>query len=233
MGLSVERTRKFNHFEIALKQKLSGKPLNKQQQEDLEVFERTFGSCEPLSESKFTEATGENAEEYKEYLFGHTMDIQQKVGMITGITGILLLDYIYANGAILFFDKKHPKYPNTLIVVINDEGEQEAESEKLGMDVSTRYLDRRIHFIKRNGIIGVTMKQHLCVDPDCKNCKGNRDAPTEFLPYILTIETNAGRISAFVGDFLITSIAIDSILSWMSGTSPAPRSKSLSKKKRK
>lgn len=208
-----------NIYRSAVQKKLRGEKLNGSEEMLVMVFERTFGKCEPVSQNDFLAATSDE-NEYIDYANAHTRSIETSLEMMSGAIGVFPLDYNYLSGGVIFFDKTHPQYPDMLIVVINDSGEADLESETLAMKVATRYLDKRYHFIHKASIIDAMMVQHICPNPDCANCSSNRDTPEIEIPYQVRIECSGGTVPFYAGSFDIALKLIQKVLDWKHNVKP-------------
>ena len=214
------KQKQHNMYGATVRKKLKGEKLNFTEEMLVVGFERVFGKCEPISRAEFSSSTADADNEYLDYLKAHTRSIETSMEIMSGVSGVFPMDYNYKSGGILFYDKTHPQYPNMMIIIINDSGEEDAESESLAMKVATRFLDKRYHFIHKTSIVSATMMQHICTDPDCPNCSSKRDTPEIEIPYRIYIECNGSNVPFYAGSFEISLKVVQTILDWQNGIKP-------------
>ena len=177
-------------------------------------FRRIFGNQNPKTMEEFLLGGEKEIEEYERYAFEKNMGIKYNKRLFADSEKIIFIDYLYEAGGILLTGAKSNMHPDTLILAINDTGEVSNESEKLGMNMPLNYIDRQLVFIPKASISGFSISQHLCSNPDCRNCSKNRDLGEELLPYTVYIFNSGGSNIFDVPTLFIAGEIISEISTW-------------------
>ncbi len=204
-----------NLYASAFDKTFQGQDITPEEEEHVMTYMSIFGTFAAMTPEEFEEATQDEPDcEYEEYIVTHLLELDRKIAILDKNPQIILLDELYEAGAIILTDANH-LFPNSLIVIINEEGEQKMTSAGMGIEMDTKFLDNRMQITSKSSITGVTLSRHLCTNPDCQNCAKNREVPSLFIPYMLRIDDAAGGTSIIGGDFYKTIGMVTTINNWL------------------
>lgn len=201
-------------FDTVLEKVFDGQELTDDEKIVLDIFNKIFGNCKPISINEYISLELGDETQYLEFLERFKADCYEKSLMISGSYFHGMFGNERMSGAVILFDAYHSVYPNMMLLILKHQGDTEVENELMGKQEKNKYFQENMSFIRKENILGLNLSRHCCPRPNCEGCSKNRDNP-DAIPYTVEVMTKSGEYPTIEGNLSNVMPMVENIQLWL------------------